>query len=153
LSRVSEIAPRTGSTDTRQTFSHSITQMATTRTPRRVAISAAAAITLPQATVQLALVAETRVIGEIVMRDIRGDLQERANFIEDQIRGTYAHFEKVVQQLMSERDAKVAELQGAHTMMNKLIEFEDGFMDNVVTLSNPQTPRLSLAKRIKAASG
>jgi hypothetical protein len=87
------------------------------------------------------------------MRDIRGDLQERANFIEEQIRGTYAHFEKVVQQLMSERDAKVAELQGAHTMMNKLIEFEDSFMDNVVSLSNPQTPRLSLAKRIKAASG
>jgi hypothetical protein len=54
---------------------------------------------------------------------------------------------------MSERDAKVAELQGAHTMMNKLIEFEDSFMDNVVSLSNPQTPRLSLAKRIKAASG
>jgi hypothetical protein len=87
------------------------------------------------------------------MRDIRGDLQERANFIEEQIRGTYAHFENVVQQLMSERDAKVAELQGAHTMMNKLIEFEDSFMDNVVSLSNPQTPRLSLAKRIKAASG
>jgi hypothetical protein len=82
------------------------------------------------------------------MRDIRGDLQERANFIEEQIRGTYAHFEKVVQ-----RDAKVAELQGAHTMMNKLIEFEGGFMDNVVALSNPQAPRLSLAKRIKAASG
>jgi hypothetical protein len=87
------------------------------------------------------------------MRDIRGDLQERANFIEEQIRGTYAHFENVIQQLMSERDAKVAELQGAHTMMNKLIEFEDSFMDNVVSLSNPQTPRLSLAKRIKAASG
>lgn len=87
------------------------------------------------------------------MRDIRGDLQERANFIEEQIRGTYAHFENVVQQLMSERDAKVAELQGAHIMMNKLIEFEDSFMDNVVSLSNPQTPRLSLAKRIKAASG
>jgi hypothetical protein len=87
------------------------------------------------------------------MRDIRGDLQESANFIEEQIRGTYAHFENVVQQLMSERDAKVAELQGAHIMMNKLIEFEDSFMDNVVSLSNPQTPRLSLAKRIKAASG
>jgi hypothetical protein len=38
-------------------------------------------------------------------------------------------------------------------MVNKLIEFEDGFMDNVVALSNPQAPRLSLAKRIKAASG
>jgi hypothetical protein len=43
--------------------------------------------------------------------------------------------------------------QGAHTMVNKLIEFEDGFMDNVVALSNPQAPRVSLAKRIKAASG
>jgi hypothetical protein len=87
------------------------------------------------------------------MRDIRSDLQERANFLEGQIRGAYAHFEKAVQQLQSERDARVAELQGAHTMINKLIEFEAGFMDNVVTLSNPQAPRLSLAKRIKVASG
>jgi hypothetical protein len=84
------------------------------------------------------------------MRDIRGELQERANLIEEQIRGVYAHFEKVVQQLQSERDAKVAE-QGAHTMINKLVEFEDGFLD-VVALSNPQAPRVSLAKRIKAAS-
>jgi hypothetical protein len=38
-------------------------------------------------------------------------------------------------------------------MINKLVEFETGFMDNVVSLSNPQQPRLSLAKRIKAASG
>jgi hypothetical protein len=38
-------------------------------------------------------------------------------------------------------------------MINKLVEFEDGFMDNVVALSNSQAPRLSLAKRIKAASG
>jgi hypothetical protein len=87
------------------------------------------------------------------MRDIRGDLQERANLIDEQIRGAYAHFEQVVQQLQSERDARVAELQGAHTIINKLVEFEDGFMNNVVALSNPQTPRVSLAKRIKAASG
>ena len=85
------------------------------------------------------------------MRDIRSDLQERANFLEEQIKGVYAHFEKAVQQVQSERDARVAELQGAHTMINKLIEFEAGFMDNVVTLSNPQPPRLSLAKRIKAS--
>jgi hypothetical protein len=85
------------------------------------------------------------------MRDIRSDLQERANFLEEQIKGVYAHFEKAAQQLQSERDARVAELQGAHTMINKLVEFEAGFMDNVVTLSNPQAPRLSLAKRIKAS--
>jgi hypothetical protein len=87
------------------------------------------------------------------MRDIRSDLQERASFIEEQITSVYAHFEKAIQQLQSERDARVAELQGAHSMINKLVEFETGFMDNVVSLSNPQQPRLSLAKRIKAASG
>lgn len=87
------------------------------------------------------------------MRDIRGDLQERANLIEEQIRGAYAHFEKVVQQLQMERDATVAGLQESHTMINKLIEFEASFMDNVVTMSNPPAPRLSLAKRMKAASG
>lgn len=52
-----------------------------------------------------------------------------------------------------ERDATVAGLQESHTMINKLIEFEASFMDNVVTMSNPPAPRLSLAKRIKAASG
>ena len=87
------------------------------------------------------------------MRDIRSDLQERTSFIEEQITSVYAHFEKAIQQLQSEQDARVAELQGAHSMINKLIEFETGFMDNVVSLSNPQQPRLSLAKRIKAASG
>lgn len=84
------------------------------------------------------------------MRDIRSDLQERANVIEEQIRAANAQFEKAVQRLQSERDARVADLQGAHAMVNKLIEFEVGFMDNVVSLSNPQTPRLSLADRIKA---
>jgi hypothetical protein len=56
-----------------------------------------------------------RVVGGKVMRDIRCDLQERANVVEEQIRAIYAHFEKVVQQLQSERDARVAELQGTHT--------------------------------------
>ena len=46
------------------------------------------------------------------MRDIRCDLQERANVVEEQIRAIYAHFEKVVQQLQGERDARVAEFRG-----------------------------------------
>jgi hypothetical protein len=87
------------------------------------------------------------------MRDIRGDLQERADLIEEQIRGAYAHFEKVVQQLQIERDSTVVGLQESHTIINKLMEFEASFMDNVVTMSNSPAPRLSLAKRIKAASG
>jgi hypothetical protein len=74
------------------------------------------------------------------MRDIRCDLQERANIVEEQIRAIYAHFEKVMQQLHSERDARVAELQGTHSMINKLIEFESAFADNVVPLENQQEP-------------
>ena len=72
------------------------------------------------------------------MRDIRSDLQERANVVEEQIRAICAHFEKVVQQLQSERDARVAELQGTQSMLNQLIEFESAFMGNVLPLENPQ---------------
>jgi len=72
------------------------------------------------------------------MRDIRCDLQERANVVEEQIRAIYAHFEKVVQQLQSERDARVAELQGTHMIINQLLEFESAFIGNVVPLENPQ---------------
>jgi hypothetical protein len=83
------------------------------------------------------------------MRDIRCDLQERANVVEEQIRAIYAHFEKVVQQLQSERDARVAELQGTHMIINQLLEFEAAFMGNVV-LWKIRKPR---SDRIKAVSG
>jgi hypothetical protein len=86
------------------------------------------------------------------MRNIRSDLQERANIIEEQVRGIYAHFENVVQQLQSERDARVAELRGTHAMINKLIEFESTFADNVVPLDNSAPQRPSLSDRIKAAN-
>jgi enamine deaminase RidA (YjgF/YER057c/UK114 family) len=85
------------------------------------------------------------------MRDIQSDLKERANFIEEQIRAAFAHFERMIQQLQSERDARVAHLKGAHAMIDKFMEFEAGFMDNVVTLASPPAPRLSLADRIKGA--
>jgi hypothetical protein len=84
------------------------------------------------------------------MRDIRTDLQERANLIEEQIRAAHAHFETVVQQLQSERDARVAELNGPLTVIHKLMEYED--RGNVVTLANPSAPHMR-ADRRKAASG
>ncbi len=86
------------------------------------------------------------------MRDIRGDLEERANIVQEQIRGAYAHFEKVVQQLQSERDGRVAELAETLAMIEKLMQFEAGVVDKVVTLSNPSVAYSSLADRIKAAS-
>jgi DNA-binding protein H-NS len=86
------------------------------------------------------------------MRDIRSDLEERANIVQEQIRGAYAHFEKVVQQMQSERDARIAELTETLAMIDKLMQFEAGVVEKVVTLSNPPMSHSLLADRIKAAS-
>ena len=71
------------------------------------------------------------------MRDIRSDLEERAQIIQEQLRGTNAHFEKVMQQLQNERDARVADLKGTLAMIDKLMQFETSAMDKVVTLEHP----------------
>ena len=62
--------------------------------------------------------------GGSVMRDIRADLEERANIIQGQVNAAHAHFEKVMQQLQAERDAKIAELTETLSMINKLMQFE-----------------------------
>jgi hypothetical protein len=87
------------------------------------------------------------------MRDIRGDLRERANFCEEQIRAACAHFESMIQQLQSERDMRVADLELGLAMIEKLMAFEESLMGNVVTLGNVPAPRFSLAERLRAASG
>jgi hypothetical protein len=47
------------------------------------------------------------------MRDIRSDLQERANFIEKQIAATGTDFEKTLQQLQRKLKAELAALSVA----------------------------------------
>ena len=83
------------------------------------------------------------------MRDIRSDLEERAQIIQEQLRGTNAHFEKVMQQLQSERDARVADLKGTLAMIDKLMQFESGVMDKVVTLEHPPASQPSLVDRMR----
>jgi hypothetical protein len=85
------------------------------------------------------------------MRDIRSDLEERAHIIEEQLRAAYAHFERAVQQLQNERDARVSDLKGTLAMIDKLMQFESGVIDKVVTLENPSPSQPSLADRIRAA--
>ena len=85
------------------------------------------------------------------MRDICSDLQERANFIEQQIRAAHSHFEKMVQQLQRERDMRIADLKSGLAIIEKLMEFENSRVSNVVKFTNPSAPR-PLADRIKAAS-
>jgi len=58
------------------------------------------------------------------MRDIRGDLQDRASFLEEQINGAQAQFEKLIEQLTREHQAKVDDLQSELEAVTTLIEVE-----------------------------
>ena len=86
------------------------------------------------------------------MRDIRSDLEERANIIQEQLKASYAQFESVVQQLQRERDARVADLNQTLVMIEKLMQFESGVVDKVVTLENLPSPQPSLVDRIRAVN-
>jgi len=85
------------------------------------------------------------------MRDIRIDLQERARLIEDQISASYAQFEKMIEQLQSERESRVSELKSELAALSKLMDVEHRRMANVLPLATqapaPQSPgpQLSLS--------
>ena len=70
------------------------------------------------------------------MRDIRGDLQERAILVDEQIRAAVAHFDKAIQQLQTERDARIGDLKAGLAMLAKLMEFEEQLLHN----TPPATP-------------
>jgi hypothetical protein len=74
------------------------------------------------------------------MRDIRTDLQERADICQDQMRDVCAQFEKVVLRLQSERDARLAGLKSTLVAIGKLLEYESGTMGNVVPLPKDPAP-------------
>jgi len=62
------------------------------------------------------------------MRDIRGDLEERANIVHDQIRAAFGHYENVVQQLQTERDERVSDLKHTMVMIERLMQFESNIV-------------------------
>jgi hypothetical protein len=79
------------------------------------------------------------------MRDIRGDLQERAILVDEQIRAAVAHFDQAVQQLQTERDARLAELTASLAMITKFMEIEERFLHNTPPVT-PASPLLALAE-------
>jgi hypothetical protein len=79
------------------------------------------------------------------MRDIRSDLEERAKLIEAEATRAGAHFEKQIEPLRREYDARVAELKAELAVLNVLMESEQQRM-----VSGPQpveaaqqTPKVS----------
>ena len=75
------------------------------------------------------------------MRDIRSDLQERATLINEEIGVAYDQFQKILEQLQNERDAKIADLKSELAMVAKFMEFEQRFLGN----ASPPAPRHSAA--------
>jgi hypothetical protein len=89
-----------------------------------------------------AQVGQTR---EGTMRDIRGDLQERAILVDEQIRAAVAHFDKAIQQLQTERDARIADLKAGVAMIAKFMEFEERFL-HTTPPAPPASPLVALAE-------
>lgn len=57
------------------------------------------------------------------MRDIRGDLQDRADQLEEQISAENARFEKLISRLKTQRDSSLEHLRAQLRLVNKLLEF------------------------------
>jgi hypothetical protein len=88
------------------------------------------------------------------MRDIRSDLQERANATEEEIRAINADYEKVIEQLQKEREEKLARVKMKREMLSKLIEFEDADAGKVPPVTRPEAlPQLSQVGLPPNASG
>lgn len=58
------------------------------------------------------------------MRDIRGDLQDRAALLEEQISAHEAQFEKLIDQLKREHESRLEDLKAELEAVNRLLEVE-----------------------------
>jgi len=86
------------------------------------------------------------------MRDIRNDLQERADLVQDRIKAAAVHFERMVEQLRNEHDASVADLKASRAIIAKLMEFEERHVANMSADSTPSPPpsqHANLAQKLR----
>jgi len=58
------------------------------------------------------------------MRDIRGDLQDRAALLDEQINAHEAQFDKLIEQLKREHDTRLDDLKTELEAVNRLMELE-----------------------------
>ena len=69
------------------------------------------------------------------MRDIRGDLQDRASLLEEKISANEVQFAKLVAQMRAEHEATLKDLRAEFDVVTKLLELEQRRLDNA-----PQAP-------------
>jgi hypothetical protein len=58
------------------------------------------------------------------MRDISGDLQERANLLGQQINAAQGQFEQLIEQLKKEQDSRRDDLKSGLETLNKVLQIE-----------------------------
>jgi hypothetical protein len=85
------------------------------------------------------------------MRDIRNDLQERADLVQDRIKAATVHFERMVEQLRNEDDPRMADLKASLAMITKLMEFEQRHVANMSADStpSPSSQHANLAQKLR----
>jgi hypothetical protein len=91
-----------------------------------------------------------------VMRDIRADLQDRANFLKEQMNTAQAQFEKHVDQIKQEHDGKLKGLKADLDAVTTLLGAEQRRLGNAPSVpkaqpegkeSHPQQPHPQQARR------
>src|ERR1700756_990189 len=77
------------------------------------------------------------------MRDIRGDLQDRANRVAEQISATQGQFDKVLEQLKLEHQAKLEELKSDLDAVRMVMKTEErvGSVIAPTAQSEPRPPQ------------
>lgn len=85
------------------------------------------------------------------MRDIRGDLQDRANQVTEQISATQEQFDKVLEQLKLEHKAKLEELKSDLGAIRIVIKTEDR-LGSVITPTKQSEPQAQQAQSQRPTS-
>jgi len=91
------------------------------------------------------------------MRDIRGDLQDRANRVSEQISATQGQFDKVLEQLKLEHQAKLEELKSDLEAVRMVMKTEDRLGSVIAPIKQselraPQRPQQAHAQRATSDS-
>ena len=76
------------------------------------------------------------------MRDIRGDLQERSDRLSEQISSTQTQFDKTIEQLKLEHQAKLEDLKSDLNAVRKVLKTEDR-LGGRISPSKQSGPRTS----------
>ena len=92
------------------------------------------------------------------MRDIRGDLQDRAALLEEQINAHEAQFDKLIEQLKREHDSRLEDLKTELEAVTRLMELELRRLETAPAAQRGARPRAtarhmpSISRSMPAAS-